>query len=407
VSVSLLSGWLPWTLRIVAVVAVVAAVGWRARRRAVLVTVGVAVVVASVVSAFAGAALGLTEPLPTELWLWVGVLVFALVMIGVARGWRRGAAAVAMLLAAVSGASAVNGFVGYYPTVGDAFGELTGQPVPAQVGMARLSSVDRTTTTGRVVPVDIPGTFSHFPHRQEYVYLPPVWFRHRHHARLPVIEMIGGEYAAPDNWIRAGHAVTTANAYASHHHGWAPILVFADASGGFSVDTECVNGPRGNAESHLLKDIPAYVSARFHASRTEWAVAGWSMGGTCAVDLAVEHPHRFHHFLDISGDIGPNSGDRQSTVDKLYGGSAAAWAAHDPMTLLAHHRRYLGVSGLFVDGYRERRTISVAYRLADACRRDGIASVVLVRPGGHTWPFAGRAFAETLPRFVSSFTPPV
>jgi S-formylglutathione hydrolase FrmB len=215
-----------------------------------------------------------------------------------------------------------------------------------------------------------------------------------------VVELIGAEFANPDNWIRAGGAAATADEYARHHDGNAPILVFADASGGFSVDTECVDGPHGNAETHLVADIPAYVDAHFHAAPGGWAVAGWSMGGTCAVDLAVEHPELYHRFLDISGDLGPNTGDHAATVARLFGGDEAAWAAHDPLTVLSHRTHYTGVRGVFADGTREHRTTRAARVLSGACRRDGIATVVLVQPGGHTWQFAERAFAEELPALV-------
>jgi S-formylglutathione hydrolase FrmB len=38
------------------------------------------------------------------------------------------------------------------------------------------------------------------------------------------------------------------------------------------------------------------------ADRSQWGVAGFSTGGTCAVDLAVMHPDLFSVFVDISGD---------------------------------------------------------------------------------------------------------
>jgi S-formylglutathione hydrolase FrmB len=408
VSVSLLSGWLPWALRIAAVSAAVVAVSRRDRRwwtRRVPVALVVAVVVAAGLSVVVDHALEQPEPLPTEVWFWVGVLAFALVvMLFRAPMWRRLVAMGAVFLATMSAVSAVNAFVGYYPTVGAAFGELTGQPMPAQVGMAQLSSVDPATRSGRVVPVYIPDTYSHFTHREEFVYLPPAWFRSGRKAHFPVIEMIGAEFSTPQNWIRTGDAVVTADEYARRHHGHAPILVFADASGGFTVDTECVDGPHGNSEDHLVKDVPAYLAAHFGVAPTGWAVAGWSMGGTCAIDLTVEHPDVFTHFLDISGDLGPNIGDRTTTVATLYGGDQAAWAAHDPLTVLSHHPHYAGVTGVFVDGTREHLTTYAAYRLARACHHAGIDAQVLVRPGGHTWQFGAREFAELLPRLAASMT---
>ena len=408
VSVSLLSGWFPSALRIAAAAAVLLAVA-RPGRRWWTRRVPVAAVVAAGIAVLAGvvgdAALQQPEPLPAEVWVWTGVAVFALVA-ALLRGavWQRGVAVAGMLLAVASAASAVNAFVGYYPTVGVAFDDLAGVPVPSQIDRAQLSSVDPHTRHGRVVAVSIPADYSHFAHRLEFVYLPPAWFRTGRTEHFPAVEMIGAEFAEPDNWIRIGGAVTAADAYAAHHDGRAPILVFADPSGGFAVDTECVDGPHGAAETHLVRDIPAYVARHFDAQPTGWGVAGWSMGGTCAVDLAVEHPGVFRHFLDISGDLGPNTGDRASTVDELFGGSVAAWAAHDPLTVLGHHGRYPDTTGLFVDGTREHRTTLAARLLSRACAEDGMRTHVLVLPGGHTWQFAERAFAATLPEFAAALT---
>jgi enterochelin esterase-like enzyme len=409
VSVSLLSGWLPSALRIAAVVAaVVAAVRVRDRRwwkRVVPLAAVAAVLVAVVASVLGNNELAIGEQLPAEVWLWLGVVVFALVMM-VWRGqsWRRFVAAGAVVLASAAALSTVNQFVGYYPTVGAAFGELAGQPVPAQVAAGQLSTVDPETVRGRVVPVQVPDTYSHFTHREEFVYLPPAWFRSGSKVSFPVIEMIGAEFSTPQNWIRAGNAIATADTFASHHHGRAPVLVFADAAGGFTNDTECVAGPHGDSEDHLVKDLPAYISAHFGVAATGWGVAGWSMGGTCAVDLAVEHPDVFSRFLDISGDLGPNIGDVATTIATLYGGNRAAWAAHDPLTVLGHHHRYHGVSGVFADGTREHRTTMAAHRLAAACRADDIPVEVLVRPGGHNWQFGAQEFAEALPALAEPGT---
>lgn len=408
VSVSLLSGWLPTTLRIAALVAAVVAAGRFDRRwwtRAVPVALVAAVAVAVIVSVIVDYALAMPEELPGEVWFWVGLVVFALVtMVWRGQSWRRAVAAGAVVLATASAVSTVNEFVGYYPTVGAAFGELTGQPVPAQVGAGQLATVSPETTRGRVVPVYIPDTYSHFTHREEFVYLPPAWFRSGRKEQFPVIEMIGAEFSTPENWLRAGDAVGTADAYASRHHGRAPIMVFADASGGFTVDTECVDGPHGNSEDHLVKDIPAYMATHFGIAPTGWAVAGWSMGGTCAVDLSVEHPEVFAHFLDISGDLGPNIGDEATTITTLYGGDRAAWAAHDPLTVLGHHHHYHGVTGVFADGTREHSTTRAAFRLAAACRADGIQAQVIVRPGGHNWQFGAQEFAELMPRLAEAST---
>ena len=122
--------------------------------------------------------------------------------------------------------------------------------------------------------------------------------------------MIGGEFNTPADWLRAGNAVTTIDDFAAAHGGNAPVLVFVDSGGAFNNDTECVNGTRGNAADHLTKDVVPFMISNFGVSpdRANWGIVGWSMGGTCAVDLTVMHPELFSAFVDIAGDMGPERG---------------------------------------------------------------------------------------------------
>jgi hypothetical protein len=82
-----------------------------------------------------------------------------------------------------------------------------------------------------------------------------VWFTGSVPPRLPVVMMIAGEFSNPTNWIRTGNAVGVVDSYAKAHTGTAPVLTFVDSNGSFNNDTECVNGPRGNAADHLAKDV--------------------------------------------------------------------------------------------------------------------------------------------------------
>ncbi|MFJ9610888.1 alpha/beta hydrolase [Kitasatospora sp. NPDC101176] len=405
-NVSLLGGWFPWTVQAAALALFLAALGWRDRawrRRRGPIALGAALALTALAAAGVLTLSGITDPVPFGVWPWGGVAVAALSVLGFgwrgARWWRRALAPPAALLALFCAANSVNAATGYYPTLQDAVGELTGQPLPQQVTLAELGSIHGRTTTGRIVQVDIPDTASGFAHRQELVYLPPAWFRSQNRPKLPVLEMIGGEFAAPDNWVRSGNAVRTVDDFAAHHNGFAPILVFVDATGGFRVDTECVDGPHGRAESHLLKDVPPFVQKTFNAATDphRWGVAGWSMGGTCAVDLTVEHPDVFTHFGDFSGDRGPYIGDRDHTVQELYGGDTAAWAAHDPLTVLAHHPRYQGVSGYFGQGDEEHAQIESARALDAAARKDGIRTTTAVGSGKHSWQTGAATFARALP----------
>jgi S-formylglutathione hydrolase FrmB len=134
--------------------------------------------------------------------------------------------------------------------------------------------------------VTIPADASGFKHRTELVYLPPAWFA-ANAPKLPVVMMIAGEFNTPSDWPRTGNAIAPIDRFASEHGGNAPVFVFVDVGGSFNNDTECVNGPRGNVADHLTKDVPPYVATTFGTRADHWGVVGWSMGGTCAVDLTV------------------------------------------------------------------------------------------------------------------------
>ena len=201
----------------------------------------------------------------------------------------------------------------------------------------------------------------------------------------------------------------------STHNGQAPVLVFVDSGGAFNNDTECVNGIRGNAADHLTKDVVPYMVSNFGVSpdRSGWGVAGWSMGGTCAVDLTVMHPEMFSAFVDVAGDFFPNAGNKAQTISRLFGGNADAWASFDPSTVINRHGQYRDVSGWFAissDGPPAARRdlaaadtaamrlagrdaaanpnnqTAAAYSLCALGRANGIDCAVLPQPGKHDWP---------------------
>jgi S-formylglutathione hydrolase FrmB len=415
--VSLLGGWLPMVMELAAAATLLVAVGWRDfrwRTRRLPIIVAAAVLAGFLVARVGAPSAGITDPLPFSVWFWFAVAVGALLVLAVgwtsARWWHRVTAALAIVLALLVCANDVNRFVGYFPTVADAVAGLQGQLPPGQMSVAQVRNRDpKGAIAGALVSVTIPATPSGFVHRTELVYLPPVWFKGAHRPTLPVVELVGPEHSKPENWVRIGNAVKTSQAYAALHHGLGPILVFTDPTASFANDTECVNGPQGNSEDHLVRDIPPYLSATFGASRDPklWAVLGFSMGGTCAIGLATQHPTVFGHFVDISGDLAPNTGNKAQTIAHLFGGSAAAYAAHDPLTVMAKHGPYQNLTGRFLDGSGEVTHIQQARLLSTAAAKVHIPSQIVVLPGGHNWQFGSTALANVFPWLCGQLGLPV
>jgi S-formylglutathione hydrolase FrmB len=433
--VSLLHGWVLPTIEIITVVILIMAIGWRSRRwRSLWVPVSIGVGVAAVAAAhWYLDSQGMSgNPAPRSLWIWIGVsaLAVAVLVLGwrTAHWWRRGISLLALPLCLLSAGLALNLWVGYFPTVQAAWNQLTAGPLPDETDLATVTAMQRKGTVpakGAVVPVDIPDAASQFKHRTELVYLPPAWFATSPAPKLPTVMMIGGEFNTPADWLRTGNAITTIDGFAASHGGDAPVLVFVDAGGSFNNDTECVNGPRGNVADHLTKDVVPYLISTFGVSpgSANWGIVGWSMGGTCAVDLTVMHPDLFSSFLDIAGDMGPNAGTKDQTITRLYGGNAAAWATFDPTTVINEHGPYTGVSGSFAisgDPPTPRRSSATtnddavglggrdaagnpgdqteaANSLCALGRANGITCTVVAAPGKHDWPFATQMFASSLP----------
>ncbi|OBJ54303.1 hypothetical protein A9W95_17220 [Mycobacterium sp. 1423905.2] len=400
-------GWIPVVVQLLAAAALLYAIAWR-RRRWLSRWVPIALVVGAAVT---GAAywyfgtLGIaSEPAPRRMWLWVALVgvATAVALSGwrSAGWWRRNIFVFAASFCLLSTGLTINSWLGYFPTVHTAWGQLTNGPLTDQSDLRAVRSVQSKGVApqhGMVVPVDTGDRASGFRHRQEWVYLPPAWFTSTPPPHLPAVLMIGGEFNTPTDWARAGDAVTALDAFAAAHAGMAPVAVFADATGGFTVDTECVNGPRGNAADHLTADVVPAVNRQFGlGDQPRWGVVGFSSGGTCAVDLAVMHPGTFSAFVDIGGDIGPNAGTRAQTIDRLFGGNPSAWSWFDPSTAIVRHGPYTDLAGVFaVPG------AAVGQAAADTlCRlgtAHGIACQVTGLPGKHDWPSAAHAFAVTLP----------
>ncbi len=400
-NVSLLHGTLP---RAIEAIAVGCGLGclWRRDRRWWCVTLPVLVAITVGVVGAAAAVLRATRTVcdhfPPSFTLWVGMplLVTMAAVIGFRHGggWRRVAALASVPSTFAAAFVLINAHYAYWPTVGD----LLGQRLPDQ---ATATTTITTARHGEVVPLDVPATVSRFRERPGSIYFPPAYFRPRH-PLLPVVVMLEGTPSTPDAWPRAGNAVATADGYAAAHGGVAPVLAFVDENGSFTGDSECVDGPSGAAETFLAVDVPRYLSALTGTAPDphHWAIAGFSEGGTCALDLALRHPEVYGAFVDLAGDQAPSLGGPQQTLQQLYGGSGAAMAGHDPATLL-RQRKTLPSAAWFGAGIGDRSHVSIIHRLADETRQAGITTSCVVLPGGHDWEFAAAAFRAVLPQLAA------
>jgi len=417
-SLSLVDGPVPPITFALALMGLIVGLAGRTLRWWVTWGLGIAVTAALLVWLlwwWLGAAEIVTQPYPRSFIIVVWIAFFA---VGVAlTGWWSGPAVlrVARFAAAPIVCCAaflfINGQYGYWPTMG----ALLGRPVAGQVSGKALSgilSIRHPTSindseliehVGVFGPVSIPSP-RHFDAGGAWAWVPPMFDR-VDHADLPVLVMLPGIPGSPYDWERAGLVTSVADAWARAHGGIAPVMVLVSENGAYDRDTECVNGPNGDAEDYLTRSVPEFLKHRFGISvdPERWAVVGFSEGGTCAIGLAAEHPSIFGRFVDIAGDAGPNIGpNNASTLVDLYGRKTSEILHHEPLWLLVHHR-YPSTEGWFASSSGDPIHERVARELDKAAH---LAGMKVFNdgggPGGHSWTYATSVFRSIYPALVAS-----
>ena len=269
---------------------------------------------------------------------WAGcgcvIIGFAICYAVLHRGVLRAVAVVLTVFAVLSAATGIDQAYGEYATIGSLFGQDTYREADL-TGMAKRSdlisvtqwkqekadgSVSNIPAHGEVSKVNIPATTSHFEARKALVYLPPAALATaKHKPALPVILMMSGQPGSPGRVFAAGGIQTMMDDYAQHHGGLAPIVIAADQLGDDSHNTLCVDSPvYGNALTYLTKDVVNWVKANLPAAQQaqDWAIAGFSQGATCSLQIGANHPNLFGTIIPTGSELKPTNGSESSMISQ-------------------------------------------------------------------------------------------
>jgi S-formylglutathione hydrolase FrmB len=355
------------------------------------------------------------DRLDLAIYLWVGVALFA-VCLAVRRiasrpRLRRGVVLVTAAVAIVAAcANQINAAYGAYLTPRDALGLAHYDDIALRdaKGDGRLlPEVDPASSLwspppglparGKVTSAPIPASASGFTARNAKIYLPPAYFADPR-PRLPVLVLLAGQPGTPQDWFSAGKLTRIMDRFAADHHGLAPVVVVADDTGSRFGNPLCLDSRRGKADTYLARDVPAWIRTHLtvdpHADG--WAVGGASYGGTCALQLATNHPAVYPTFLDISGSAEPTLGDRGRTVAAAFGTDRAAFVRVNPLDLL-QARRYPRSAAAIVVGTADVDTKPDARLVYRATTAAGMDSHYTEVPGSHDWRAFSNGLARELP----------
>jgi S-formylglutathione hydrolase FrmB len=353
-------------------------------------------------------------PLPVLLLGGAAMAAVALAALGMRdRRWRgRVGAVVAVVLVVLASAEGANTMYREYPTLRTALGlpaldeiPFTQVPLQEQVIGARsglpLSAIWRPPAgmpdAGVVTEIAIPAPVSGFAARPAWLYLPPAYLS-RPRAQLPVLVLLSGQPGGPRDWLDGGQLAARLDAFAAAHDGLAPVVVMADHLGAPLANPLCLDSRLGDVATYLSVDVPAWVRATLQVDPDPagWAIGGLSNGGTCALQMAVTAPQVYPTFVDVSGEAEPTLGDRATTVQAAFGGDEAAFAAVNPLDVLAR-RQFPGTAGYLVAGRQDAVYLPQAQRVFAACQAAGMDVQLHLRPGGHTFEVWGPGLEEALP----------
>jgi pimeloyl-ACP methyl ester carboxylesterase len=234
------------------------------------------------------------------------------------------AACLAFIPAMVFGIAAVNKYYDYYQTWGALYSDLSGQTtsIPhltaAGLGKGTARSLKRLIAGTSDAQIDaqyglifgaaITGHHTHIS-RTALIYLPPQYFSKAYaNYQFPVIELLHGAPGMPSAWINVMNVVPIyLDAMASGKAAPA-VLVMPDTDGGQQYGLQCLNDPGGVQDmTYVAEEVPHWVTANLRVQRPgqTWGIAGYSEGGYCAANIALQHPNLFGYAGSLSGYFAP------------------------------------------------------------------------------------------------------
>jgi enterochelin esterase-like enzyme len=255
------------------------------------------------------------------------LVVFGSLLIWVALArqlvFRVFAGCLAFLPAMAFGVAAVNKFYDYYQTWGGMVNDLTGQgassiPKYAAPGAAtnkqfdknigRVTSKAEDAQVGYLFQTSVTGAHSRLT-RDVYVYLPPQYFQKRYaHYKFPVIELLHGSPGNPQAWVDVMSVIPTFLSLLATHPGDSAVLVMPDTDGGLRYELQCLNNPGGIQDmTFVARDVPEAIAriARVQPPGRAWGLAGYSEGGYCAANIALQDPAGYGAAGVMSGYFSP------------------------------------------------------------------------------------------------------
>jgi enterochelin esterase-like enzyme len=353
---------------------------------------------------------GIDPPLRTKIAFTAGLVMLSVVIVGLwsATRKRRIASIGVALLIVLAVSTDINKTFGQYPTFRSVMG-ISAYPSGTILTLPSIGNVERPPiahwtappnmpTAGYIASIDIPGTISGFTPRKAVVYLPPAALT-SNPPLLPVMLLLSGQPGMPDDMFNMGGAFQVANEYALKHGGLAPILVAPDQLGDWHTNPMCVDSPLGRSATYLTQDVPNWIKANLGVMTdpAHWGVAGFSQGGTCAIQLGAGFPQIFGTLIDISGELDTGSGNPARTIQTAFEGDANLYDSAQPLERISAGAPFADTYATFAVGKEDNTFKEGQQKLAAAAGAARMhTNYFEVDGSAHDWQTASAAIKSSL-----------
>jgi S-formylglutathione hydrolase FrmB len=242
---------------------------------------------------------------------------------------------------------------------------------------------------GHVEVLHVASADDDVPVRDVWVYRPPV----PDSARLPVVYFLHGVPGTAADFFRAGGAAALDNMFAS---GVPPFVLAAPTGGGHARgDTEWADSVDGvdRVETYVTKLVVPAVEGSHPRDRNHRVLAGFSMGGYGAANLALRDPDDFGAAASFAGYF------HIDDPDDVFGRRPDTESQNNPSVLVQHVRAVrfwlaAGINDTEPVAYGESQRFA---RLAGSLVAPGD---LVLAPGDHSYRFVLAEFPE-FGRFVA------
>ncbi len=264
----------------------------------------------------------------------------------------------------------------------------------AVAGVSGQVACASSATRGRIDVLHVASEDADVPVRNVWVYRPSV----PDSASLPVVYFLHGLPGSAADLFKAGGTATLDRMIAD---GLPPFVVAAPTGSGHArYDTEWADAVDGTdrIESYVVDRVIPAVEGVHPRDRAHRFIAGFSMGGYGAANIALRHPDLFAGAASFAGYF------KIDDPDAVFGSDRDVEAANDPGRLVrSEHAVQFWVGDGTSD--TERVVQGEAVRFAKAAGSLVAPQDLVLAPGGHSYQFVLSQF-PALARFVARIAPP-